>query len=29
MSEIKNTLNGINGKLNITEEKIFKLEDQQ
>lgn len=29
MSEIKNTLSGINGKLNITEEKIFKLEDQQ
>ena len=27
MSEMKNTWDGINGRLNITEEKISKLED--
>ena len=27
MSEMKNTWDGINGRLNITEEKIRKLED--
>lgn len=29
MAEMKNTLNGINGKLDITEEKISELEDRE